>query len=266
MKRGAMEHPKVYDLCERLRVRRPTAIGCLEMLWHFAAKYAPQGDVGRFSDTRIEAALDWSGRPGKLVEALANARWLDRHPKWRLVIHDWHDHADDSVRKRLARAGLPFLSARTEVTGQAPDTDRKTSSTHDDRGCLPEPEPEPEPCLSQSLARATPQPTARPATTAVVADRFPDFIAPFPRCADEKSAFQNWISRVTPETVDAAFACRDRYLVSDEVARGVITEPWKFIVKQADNGWSGKWQTARANSGRQAAIDAEWEGIANGTR
>lgn len=259
-----MEHPKVYDLCDRLKVRRPAAIGYLEMLWHFTARFAPQGDIGRYSDTRIEAALDWSGRPGKLVEALANARWLDRHPKWRLLIHDWHDHADDSVRKRLARASLPFLSLRDEVTGQAPDSDRKTSSTHDDRGCLPEPEPEP--CQSLSQNQSPPRIPLRLDADAILS-RFDEWIAPWSRCADLRSASQNWLSRVTAETIDDAFACRDRYLASEEVARGVIMEPWKFIRTQADCGWSGKWPAAaRINGGRQASIDAEWEGIANGTR
>ena len=60
MKRGTPDHPKVYELCELLKCDRPTAIGYLELLWHFAAKYAPQGDIGKYSDERIEAALDWS--------------------------------------------------------------------------------------------------------------------------------------------------------------------------------------------------------------
>jgi len=62
MKRGTPEHPKVYDLCDRLGCDRPTAVGYLELLWHITAKYTPQGDIGRYSDRRIEAALDWVGR------------------------------------------------------------------------------------------------------------------------------------------------------------------------------------------------------------
>src|SRR5205823_5688049 len=105
------------------------AVGYLELLWHFTAKYAPQGDVGRFSDARIEAALDWSGKPGKLVGALVTAQWLDRHPKWRLLVHDWRDHADDATRKRLARSNLQLLSLAGELTGQDTVTDRKVSPT-----------------------------------------------------------------------------------------------------------------------------------------
>ena len=57
------------------------------MLWHFAAKYAPQGDIGRYSDRRIEGALDWFGRGkqlGKLIEALVVAGWIDRDAEHRL--------------------------------------------------------------------------------------------------------------------------------------------------------------------------------------
>ena len=154
MKRAALEHPKLYDLCSRLRVRRPTAVGILEMTWHFCARYTPQGDVGRYPDARIEAFLDWTGKPGKLVECLADTRWLDRHPKWRLLVHDWHDHADEVVRKRLARAGLPFLTISEKVTGHYPVTDRKMSATMPDNGSLPEPEPVPEPEPAPQLAAA----------------------------------------------------------------------------------------------------------------
>jgi len=145
VKRGTPEHPKVFDLCERLKIRRPAAVGYLELLWHFTAKFAPQGDIGRFSERRIEAALDWSGASGKLVNALTESRWLDRHAEHRLIVHDWHDHADDAVRKRLARLGLKFLTVIGKVTGQNTDTDWKASATQVKSGCLPEPEPEPAP-------------------------------------------------------------------------------------------------------------------------
>jgi hypothetical protein len=275
MKRGTPEHPKVLDLCDRLKCDRPTAVGYLEMLWHFAAKYAPQGDIGRYSDRRIEGAMDWSGRgkqPGKLIEALVAARWIDRDAHHRLVIHDWSDHADDSVRKRLARAGLCFLDVRPKVTGQSGYADRKLSRTQTHFGCLPVPEPEPDSSLSQG---DKPQPVGAPlpSVTQNVAERFAEWIEPWPRVADVDSARRLWVLRVSQETVVAAFACRDRYLTSDEVAnRGVIQEPWKFIRTQADNDWAGKWPAARDRNGdsssakKQAAIDAQWAEVTDGSR
>src|SRR5215472_1622606 len=83
VKRGTPDHPKVFDLCDRLVCDRPTALGYLELLWHFTAKYAPQGNIGRFPDRRIEAALNWvTGRwkqNGQLIRALTESRWIDSH-------------------------------------------------------------------------------------------------------------------------------------------------------------------------------------------
>src|SRR5262245_380173 len=103
MKRGTPTHPKVFELAGALKISRPTAIGILELLWHFTAQYAPAGDVGRYSNVRIAAAVDWRRNPEVLVNALVTTRWLDPSEGSRLVVHDWCVHADDSVRKRLAR-------------------------------------------------------------------------------------------------------------------------------------------------------------------
>jgi hypothetical protein len=112
MKRGAPRHPKVAHLRKLLRLGLPDAVGRLELLWHFTAEFAPRGDIGRFSDERIEAAMDWRrGKPGRLIAALIESRLIDRHPECRLCVHDWPDHADQAVRKRLLRAGLKFVGS-----------------------------------------------------------------------------------------------------------------------------------------------------------
>src|ERR1039457_408046 len=103
MKRGTPKHPKLLDFCEAAGIRRPYAVGYLELLWHFTAEFAPQGDIGRYSDKRIAGAVDWLGDPAKLVQSLASSGWIDKSSEHRLVVHDWHDHADDSVRKRINR-------------------------------------------------------------------------------------------------------------------------------------------------------------------
>ena len=145
MKRGTPRNPKVLHLCNLLKVKVPTAVGYLELLWHFTAEFAPQGDIGRFDDRWIEAALFWTGRAGHLIHCLTVARWLDDHPKCRLAVHDWHDHADDSVKKRLIRSGLQFVEVAEKVTVQNPVSDRTLSGRVADNGGLPEPEPKPKP-------------------------------------------------------------------------------------------------------------------------
>ena len=92
------------------------------MTWHFTAEFCPQGDIGRFSDARIEAGVHWTGKRGRLVQALTDARWLDQDSECRLLVHDWHEHADGVVKKRLERAGLSFLTPAPKLTEQRQPT------------------------------------------------------------------------------------------------------------------------------------------------
>lgn len=117
MKRGTPDHPKVAMLCSLLNIRKFEAVGILEMLWHFTAKYAPQGDIGKYSDKAIAAAVDWQRPTGargvtpecKLSEALVEAGWLDSDPVHRLVVHGWEEHADQTLRRFLASKKLAFV-------------------------------------------------------------------------------------------------------------------------------------------------------------
>src|SRR5450432_1324499 len=111
MKRGCPDHPKTIELAALLKIPRPYAVGLLELLFHFTAQYAPAGDIGRFSDHRIEGALFWAGRwckPGTLIQAMMAARWIDHDPVHRLVVHDWAQHADQATARKLEREGRAF--------------------------------------------------------------------------------------------------------------------------------------------------------------
>lgn len=105
MKRGTPGNPKLIDLARRLGVPRYAAVGILEMLWHYTAQYAPRGDIGRHGDETVLAeAVGWTGDPTELVLHLRGAGWLDlcRHG---LHVHDWPDHADQTVQRCPAVAG-----------------------------------------------------------------------------------------------------------------------------------------------------------------
>jgi hypothetical protein len=99
VKRGTPEHPKTHDLAARLGLEKWGAVGVVEALFHFAAAYARRGDVGRHSDTAIARAIGWTRDAGELVEALVAAGWLDRCECHRLRVHDWPDHADQTVAR-----------------------------------------------------------------------------------------------------------------------------------------------------------------------
>jgi len=63
MKRGTPRHPKILELCELLDIKLAYSVGLLELLWHFAAEFAPRGGIGRYPDKRVAVAAGWSGSP-----------------------------------------------------------------------------------------------------------------------------------------------------------------------------------------------------------
>lgn len=109
MKRGTPRHPKVTDLAARLGVPVYSAVGLLEMLWHFTAEFALPGDIGRFPDDVIAKALCYDGASTMLVSCLHDAGWIDRCECHRLRVHDWPKHADQTVSRVLLKRAQCFL-------------------------------------------------------------------------------------------------------------------------------------------------------------
>jgi len=114
MKRGTPRHPKTYALAEALHVPLPHAVGILEMLWHHAAEHTPTGHLGSLPDSAIAAAVGWLPVNGTrtarvLIDALVSCGWIHRHDLYRLYIHDWPEHCEQSVIKRLEYSSKDFL-------------------------------------------------------------------------------------------------------------------------------------------------------------
>ena len=148
MKRTAFGHPKITRLRRLLELPQYAVVGLLECLWHFTARHAIRGDVGKWSDEEIADGVSWpNGDAEKLITALTEARLLDPHPDHRLVVHDWYDHADDSVHRTLARRLEYFASGerpkltrlgkqereRIEAEYDRPKRDGEPTGTHDVR-------------------------------------------------------------------------------------------------------------------------------------
>ena len=137
MKRGTAEHPKTLDLAAALNLPQWGAVGILESLWHFAAKFARRGDIGRRTDAAIARGIDWRDDPEKLIQALVDTGWLDRCRCHRLRIHDWHEHADQTVRRTeeiKARGFLECYGAPEPLRGAAfggPAVNDEPSDTSD---------------------------------------------------------------------------------------------------------------------------------------
>ena len=126
MKRGTTEHPKFLDLCTQLSIPRYAGVRMLEFLWHFTARFVPRGDIGKFSNSAIARALEWEKGAEELIQALVDCRWIDEGPTHRLVIHDWHEHADEYLHNRLARAHQLFVSGHPPKLTRLPSRERET--------------------------------------------------------------------------------------------------------------------------------------------
>lgn len=99
MKRGTPDHPKTKMLSHKLKLRRWEAVGVLESLWHFTAQYAKRGDIGKWSNLEIASAIEWEGDPDLLIDALVECKLLDVSTTYRLLVHDWESHADQTTRR-----------------------------------------------------------------------------------------------------------------------------------------------------------------------
>ncbi len=112
MKREALNHTKMKRLCRRLDVPIYHGVGILESLWQLTAREAPRGDIGKLSNEDIIIGIDYREDEDDLIESLISAGWVDRSEEFRLVIHDWDEHADDAVHMRLARSRAHFCTGR----------------------------------------------------------------------------------------------------------------------------------------------------------
>lgn len=123
MKRGTPDHPKCRLLQGYLGGNIQQTVGLLELLFHFTAKYCPCGNIGRFSNQEIARGIHWPPQRNadKLIDALVISGWLDKCSENRLVVHDWGDHADGSVRKYIIRNNLTFCVACPENVQTCPE-------------------------------------------------------------------------------------------------------------------------------------------------
>jgi hypothetical protein len=134
LKLDALDHPKTFDLAARLEVELPTAIGHLELLWAFTGKQSPQGNIGKWPNGAIARACVWNSDPEKFITALLDSGFIDSHQTYRLLIHDWPEHAPRWVKSKLKTLGLSFLSDNDPSEGAEPDSSTPNAITDDAQG------------------------------------------------------------------------------------------------------------------------------------
>jgi len=110
------DHPKTLHLKELLRVEEADVYPM--RLWRWTIKYAPGGDLSRFSNATLARGCNYGGDPNHFITALYLAGFLDmeddesvlarsersREAGERLVVHDWADYSGQyEVRTRKGR-------------------------------------------------------------------------------------------------------------------------------------------------------------------
>lgn len=184
MKREARAHTKMKRLMRRLNLPLYGAMGIMETLWHVTAIEAWRGDIGKLTDEDIALALDWRGDEIELVQGLIDSGWLERHPAHRLLVHDWHEHADEAVQKRARRAERKgqtgFYGGKSRDVSGNVETEPEEDRSGPDNGGLPEPEPatrnqKPEPAAASRNVRLIKPPpkTEFPKSHEQLRERFP---------------------------------------------------------------------------------------------
>lgn len=81
-------HPKTVKLERRLGLE---AVKALMVLWTWAARNRPDGDLSGLENEDIEIAAGWTGEVNKLASTLNALGWLDGEPGT-LRLHEWQEH------------------------------------------------------------------------------------------------------------------------------------------------------------------------------
>ena len=154
MKRGTPGHPKMKALCKALDVPLYAGVGLLETLWHLTMRYAPAGNIGKFTNEAIAEELGWPGDPDMLVSSLISAGWLDECDTNRLIVHDWENHADQTVKRYLTVHGITWA---TQELVHASKNASKNANENSNQDSLPVPVPVPVPVPEPHPVPAPPQ-------------------------------------------------------------------------------------------------------------
>lgn len=108
----------MLDLAYRLGVPKEYAIGIVTVLLNWTADMATRGNVGKWPNGSIAIACGWKGNADEFIDALVKSGWLDTDPVYRLIVHDWPDHAERFVKSKLSQAHTWFLPAYYLGTGR----------------------------------------------------------------------------------------------------------------------------------------------------
>jgi hypothetical protein len=184
VKQSAHDHPKLRTLARILGIPQYAADGVFDRLIRVTSKYAPRGDIGKWTDEQIAAALDWNDSPEVVIAALVESGLMDPSEDGRVIVHDWPDHCEDSVHNQLARKALFFADGSKPKLNRLGKKERErieadytrienARHTHGVRtqNAMPKPAPEPKP---MPMPMPMPMPVPSKETSCGETDADPD--------------------------------------------------------------------------------------------
>lgn len=121
---GTYHHRKIRKLARAMRIKPWAALGLMEAVWHWARKSARTGRIERDQWDDLAEHLQWDTSADTLRETLIEQQLVDPMPEGWDWIHDWHLHADKSVREALEYTGQTFAN------GAEARRHRKASATY----------------------------------------------------------------------------------------------------------------------------------------
>jgi hypothetical protein len=262
MKINTIEHPKMMHLMALLDVKRYEAVGIMETLWHFTARYARDGNLAKFGPKMIAAAIGWTEDADVLLAKIAEAGWLDKSQDGKvLYVHDWHEHCDRFVDRALADSGQIYANGETprnEPRGQCAVNDRPREPKRGGMGSQsPLPMPMPMPIsLAQESARKgeekrTDETDGSPFAKATgdKTDDFETFWRVYPRKVGKKAAVKAWRAAKDRPGIDQVCKAVRAQAVSRQWQEGFVPHPatWLNQGRWADEAFEKK--TGRAAEG-----------------
>lgn len=127
---------KLHALAELLEIPFSHAVGLVVLLWKLTEQSTPQGDIGKLSNRAIAHEIDWRGAPDALISALLHpsVALLDADEEHRLLVHDWPEHCESFVHKKLARAGLRFADGTKPNVNRLTEAEREAADSTFKRG------------------------------------------------------------------------------------------------------------------------------------
>lgn len=112
------DEPKFFRLAERLGISFVEAAGHMAILWSWAHRHAPDGDLRDFDVPDIARAAKWGGDPGVFVAALSADRVeLIDHTDFGFVLHRFMERAEarKAAKKKQRQRGANKKDRRSVV-------------------------------------------------------------------------------------------------------------------------------------------------------